>query len=302
METNNKAVISGRLIEFYEFTSRPLKYGAGSRDSHKPIGGTYWEYGHEYGAFREDGKLIAREIRHREIEPKTKEEYIERSIRRASTQMKRLISANHQRHFETETLYFTTKFLTLTLADRSLLFLEKTNPLFTDFIRRLNRHIYGNDLKQRKLIYIAVPERQKDGVVHYHTLLFNMPFVAQKTLQNIWESGLNDVIATPTNPKGIKGIVDIRVKRSWKICFYLTKYLTKNFHDSTLAGRRKYFPSLKLLRPQNVYDESTVIGMQSSIPPEYLTRNREFYSTYCGNVTYSSFLVPDNFTLNEKSI
>src|ERR1035437_535034 len=160
METNNKAVISGRLIEFYEFTSRPLKYGAGSRDPHKPIGGTYWEYGHEYGAFREDGKLIAREIRHREIEPETKEEYIERSIRRASTQMKRLISANHERHLETETTYFTTKFLTLTLGDRSLLFLEKTNPLFTDFIRRLNRHIYGNDLKQRKLIYIAVPERQ----------------------------------------------------------------------------------------------------------------------------------------------
>lgn len=302
MITSNKAVISGRLIEFYEFTSRPLEYGVGRIIKNKPAGGTYWEYGHEYGAFREDGKLFAREIRHREIEPETKEEYIERSIRRASTQMKRLISSNHERHLETETTYFTTKFLTLTLADRSLLFLEKTNPLFTDFIRRLNRHIYGNDLEHRKLIYIAVPERQKDGVIHYHTLLFNMPFVAQKTLQDIWESGLDDVIATPTNPKGIKGIVDIRVKRSWKICFYLTKYLTKNFHDPTLAGRRKYFPSLKLLRPENVYDESTVINMQSSIPLEYLTRNREFYSTYCGNVKYSSFLVPDNFTLNEKSI
>jgi len=303
METSNKAVISGRLIEFYEFTSRPLKYGAGSRDSHKPIGGTYWEYGHEYGAFNEDGKLIAREIRHREIEPETKEEYIERSIRRASSQMKRLISANHEQHLETETLFFTTKFLTLTLADRSLLFLEKTNPLFTDFIRRLNRYIYGNDLKNRKLIYIAVPERQEDGVVHYHTLLFNMPFVAQKTLQNIWESGLENVIATPTNPKGIKGIVDIRVKRSWKICFYLTKYLTKNFHDPTLAGRRKYFPSLKLLRPKNVYDESTVIGMQSSIPPEYLTKPpKEFYSSYCGNVKYTSFLVPNSFTINDNGI
>ena len=27
MKTNNKAVISGRLIEFYEFTSHPLEYG-----------------------------------------------------------------------------------------------------------------------------------------------------------------------------------------------------------------------------------------------------------------------------------
>ena len=302
MITSNKAVISGRLVEFYEFTSRPLKYGA-DRVRNKPIGGTYWENDHEYGAFiNEKGKLQAMEIKHRNIEPETKEEYIERSIRRASTQMKRLISSNHQKHFETKNTYFTTKFLTLTLADRSLLFLEKTNPLFTDFIRRLNRHIYGNDLKQRKLIYIAVPERQADGVVHYHTLLFNMPYVAQKTLQAIWESGLEDVIATPTNPRGIKGIVDIRVKRSWKICFYLTKYLTKNFHDPTLAGRRKYFPSLKLLRPQNVYDEATVLAMQSSIPPEYLTRTKEFYSTYCGSVKYSSFLVPDDFTLNDKSI
>lgn len=302
MITNNKAVVSGRLIEFYEFTSRSLNYGS-ARIKKMPIGGTYFDkYGHEYGAFREDGKLIAREIRHREIEPETKEEYIERSVRRASTQMKRLISANHQKHLETENTYFTTKFLTLTLADRSLLFLEKTNPLFTDFIRRLNRHIYGNDLKQRKLIYIAVPERQEDGVVHYHTLFFNMPFIAQKTLQDIWESGLDDVIATPANPKGIKGIVDIRVKRSWKICFYLTKYLTKNFHDPILAGRRKYFPSLKLLRPENVYEESTVVQMQSSIPSEYLTETREYYSTYCGNVTYSSFLVPDDFTIDNKSI
>lgn len=303
METSNKAVVSGRLIEFYEFTSRPLKYGAGSRDSHKPIGGTYWEYGHEYGAFREDGNLIAREIRHREIEPETKEEYIERSIRRASTQMKRLISSNHEQHLETENLYFTTKFLTLTLADPSLVFLKQTNLFFTDFIRRLNRHIYGNDLEHRKLIYISVPEFQKRGVVHYHTLLFNMPYTPQKKLQEIWESGLKGVTPTETNPNGIKGIVHIQVKRSWKICFYLTKYLTKNFHDPTLAGRRKYFPSFHLLRPKNVYDESTVIGMQSSIPPEYLTKPpKEFYSSYCGNVKYTSFLVPNSFTINDNGI
>ena len=277
-----------------------------SRDSHKPIGGTYWENGHEYGAFRENGKLIAREIKHRDrdryIEPETKEEYIERSIRRASTQMKRLISSNHEQHLEAENFYFTTKLLTLTLADRSLLFLEKTNPFFTDFIRRLNRYIYGNDLKHRKLIYIAVPERQKDGVVHYHTLLFNMPFIAQKTLQDIWESGLDDVIATPTNPKGIKGIVDIRVKRSWKICFYLTKYLTKNFHDPTLAGRRKYFPSFHLLRPQNVYNENEVFTLQASILAEHITRTKEFYSSYCGNVKYTSCFVPRSFTINNNGI
>ena len=252
MLTNNKAVVSGRLVEFYDFLSQSLEYGAG-RVSRKPIGGIYWENGHEYGAFEEDGKLQAREIKHKPITEETKEEYIERSIRRASTQMKRLISSNHERHLENENTYFTTKFLTLTLADPSFLSLDKTNPLFTDFIRRLNRHIYGNDLEHRKLLYIAVPERQPDReVIHYHVLLFNMPFIAQKTLQDIWESGLEEVIATPTNPKGIKGIVDIRVKRSWKICFYLTKYLTKNFHDPTLAGKRKYFPSLKLLRPENI--------------------------------------------------
>ena len=50
MITSIKAVVSGRLIEFYEFTSRPLEYGAG-RISHKPIGGTYWENGQEIGAF-----------------------------------------------------------------------------------------------------------------------------------------------------------------------------------------------------------------------------------------------------------
>jgi hypothetical protein len=289
MITNNKAIISGDTLELYDYFDTPLEYAHGrSRD--KLVGPILEFNGHKYGVYKDsNGQLWERQIREKEISIETKEDYLRRSIQRASTKIRRLASANHNQYKETETGYFKTKHLTLTLQDPNLTFLEQTNPFFTSFARRINRHLYGRE--DRNLRYLAVPERQERGVIHYHTLLFNMPYIEQRRLQDIWEQGLPEIEAA----HGIKGIVFIAVRDNPKVVMYLTKYLVKNFSDPTLEGKRKYFPSVNLLRPEIVYDENRVKEIKSFVSKEYLTYNNTFNTKYNGKVGYSMYTLPKNF-------
>ncbi|MFR2989389.1 MAG: hypothetical protein ACLTMR_11270, partial [Faecalibacillus sp.] len=129
--------------------------------------------------------------------------------------LRRLINSNLGQYQELD------KFLTLTcpnLKDRN-----EAVRLFKTFIQRL-RYNFG-----KQFVYIAVMEIQ-DGSrledktkatndIHFHTLLFNLPYIPKKTLQEIWGNG----------------IVDIRKIRDYKDpAGYLVNYLvdddTLNIH------------------------------------------------------------------------
>jgi hypothetical protein len=288
MTTDSKAIISGNTLELYDYFDIPLEYGNGNpRDK---VAGPIVEFnGHNFRVYRDkDGQLWEREVRNKDITEETKEDYLRRSIQRASTKIRRLASSNHGQYMEGTTPY-QTKHLTLTLQDPNLTFLEQTNPFFTSFVRRINRELYGRE--DRNLRYLAVPERQERGVIHYHTLLFNMPFIEQGKLQDIWETGLPEIKAA----HGIKGIVFIAVRNNPKVVMYLTKYLVKNFSDPTLQGKRKYFPSVNLLRPIIEYDSNKVQEIKSFLLDEQITYKNTFNTKYNGKVGYRMYTLPKNF-------
>ena len=143
--------------------------------------------------------------------------------------LRRLINSNLGQYQELD------KFLTLTCPN--LKGRNEAVRLFKTFIQRL-RYNFG-----KQFVYIAVMEIQ-DGSrledktkatndIHFHTLLFNLPYIPKKTLQEIWGNG----------------IVDIRKIRDYNDpAGYLVNYLVD---DETLNLHRKktYLSSPNLIKP-----------------------------------------------------
>ncbi len=127
-------------------------------------------------------------------------EYQTKSITRAKNKIRRLILSN----FKTND-----KFITLTFNDENVFDINKLEvclKYYKKFVRKL-KNIYP------AIKYIAVPEFQKRGAVHYH-IICNLPHLDKDKIQSLWGHGFIK----------IKAIFD-----SQSAAIYLTKYLSKRF-------------------------------------------------------------------------
>jgi len=122
-------------------------------------------------------------------------------------------------------------FLTLTYKDNEIN-LRKANGDFRLFIKKLR---YETDTNIR---YVAIPEFQKRGAVHYHVMFFNLPFITLATLNTLWPWGYTSIEAT---------------KKIRNLSAYMAKYLSKDIINDTLKGHRVLMTSKNLIRPQ-VYE------------------------------------------------
>jgi len=123
-------------------------------------------------------------------------------------------------------------FLTLTM--RSIVSLEAAAARYTRFAVRLKK-AFGSDIR-----YIGVPEFQKRGAVHYHVLVWGIPpdvIVSERQermIAALWGEGFVDCVLTDG---------------SLKLAGYLGKYMTKSLLDERLGGKRAYYASRNILRP-----------------------------------------------------
>lgn len=138
-------------------------------------------------------------------------------------------------------------FITLTFSE-NLTDLKKANSIFNDFVSNIRK--LKPDFK-----YLAVPEFQKRGAVHYHLL------------SNLGKDDTN-IILKQKEKKGnalyCDQLYDVRywskgfarvdfIKNDYKkIYSYICKYMTKDI-DNKLFGHRRYFYSLNLKRPKVEY-------------------------------------------------
>jgi len=91
------------------------------------------------------------------------------------------------------------------------------------------------------IAYIAVPEWQKRGAIHFHCLVWGFPesFREERNtrfLQRCWQQGYCDVSRT--------------LYKSPKLSGYLTKYLTKTKADKRLGNKKAYTASRNIERPR----------------------------------------------------
>jgi len=95
------------------------------------------------------------------------------------------------------------------------------NQHFKTFIQRFNYFLHF------KLRYIAVSETQKRGSIHFHIIIFNLPFISGKIIEKIWTHGATDIELA-----NIKAVP------------YLTKYISKDFKNNHYKGQRRYLHAL----------------------------------------------------------
>ena len=122
-------------------------------------------------------------------------------------------------------------FLTLTFKE-NIQDIERANREFTLFIKRLKRY-----LKNQQLKYIATWELQQRGAIHYHLVLFSVPYIDNKKLGELWANGfikINKIKETVKNEA---------------VGVYITKYFVRDL-EKKANQKKAYFCSRNLIKPK----------------------------------------------------
>jgi hypothetical protein len=122
-----------------------------------------------------------------------------------------------------------TSFLTLTyksnMRDLKLAYYD-----LKKFIKKVN---YNYNIK---LKYLAVPELQERGAIHFHLILFSVPKFPLKELAEIWGHGF---------------IKLNKVKNSDHLFNYLLKYISKDINEKNLNSQKRFVSSRGLKKSLN---------------------------------------------------
>lgn len=147
---------------------------------------------------------------------------------------------------------------------------------FTSFIQAL-RFRFGKSFK-----YIAVPEFQKRGAVHFHALFWGLSeelvFSERKTrfFAGLWARGFLYIKETDGNEK---------------LSFYLAKYMSKSYVDPRLKGFKAYVASRNCSRPSIIAGISPVwpILDDLGLSPDTLLQSKEYMTQWLGRGRYKLF-------------
>lgn len=233
----SKVIISGNVIEVYEYEKSVYK-------GYKSNGG-----------------------RNKEADEEGKEKNRKDTLRRARQEVRRIVNANVGAYGE----HCTSKFLTLTFGD-NITDLDKAHYEYKKFIQRMNYLVYGK--KSGWLRYTAVPEFQKRGAVHYHVILYNLPYTKADVIAKVWGNGFIK----------INKIDDVD-----NVGAYVCKYLSKEQDNDRLKGRKCYFNSRGLFKPVVIEDEKKVENIKNSLPREKRTVLTAYENDYTGITIYEQY-------------
>lgn len=245
MRIHKKVIVSGPMVEIYEY------------EDGISVGWT-------------SNKEVESEVENEEDSDEVKEGSEEnrlRSLRRARLQLIRVVNSN----FGFYGRDFTAKFLTLTFREH-VTDLNTANKLFGLFIKRLNYRLFGS--KCANIRYTVVPEFTKRGRVHYHVILYNIPYVKADVLQQIWQHGYIKI-------NKINNIDNIGA--------YIAKYMSKSFDDRRMKGQKCYFNSKGLRRPLEITDKKSAETVEKSLPESCKVYEAEYYNEYTGKVRYRQY-------------
>lgn len=151
--------------------------------------------------------------------PKIRSEF---SVSRVRKHVRRIINANPELN----------KFLTLTFED-NVKDLKTANYEFKKFRQRFEY------FTRQKLKYVAVPEFQKRGAVHFHVML-DIPRIAWQHYQEIWGNGRVKIE---------------KIRSNRKTGSYMAKYISKaKYCDLRYFGKKAFFCSRNLKKCVQLVD------------------------------------------------
>lgn len=245
MRYNAKVIVAGNVIELYEY-EKEIRTGKDS-DMDKPVG--------RKGKRKEGLEWIDEDAK------ATREKNRADALQRARKNLRRLINANVDAWGER------VKFFTLTFKE-NVQDIKMANYEFKKFRQRLEYHL------GLKLKYVAVIEFQKRGAIHYHMIMFNMPYVPHADLERIWGHGFVKVNAIDE--------VD-------NVGAYVTKYMTKDNDDERLKGEKCYFSSRGLIKPaEEIIKKEDLNALREALSPNKVYENT-FDSEHLGLISYQQY-------------
>jgi hypothetical protein len=241
-----KAVISGSIAEIYLYS--------------KPI-----EYAYEQ-------PKVQRSIT-KEKTDEEKQEIKRRSLIQTRRSLRNILQSNAWQFHNDSGRPNVPLFVTFTFRE-NITALSPAHREFKHFIQRFNHRLYGKDAACIK--YLAVPEFQKRGAVHYHVIFFNLPFIVNiyDEINRIWGNGFTLVETI----KSLSHMVN-----------YVAKYITADGLDERLSGRKRYFTSRGLKKPREERTEKIVAAWLEKLPADRIVYRNVYSSDYGQETEYINF-------------
>lgn len=247
---NKKIIVSGNIVEIYDYEKTMFKGGNSSGGRH-----------------------------HSNSENKEKNREI--TLNRARKDIRRIINSNVGKYGEMA------KFITLTFAD-SVTDLDTANYEFKKYIQRLNYDIFGS--KKAILKYTAVPEIQFKRyenygvkVWHYHCVFYNMPYVKHAKLLELWDVG-DDVEKGSVNVKKIEHVDNVGAY----LCKYLSKDTAEELEGKKcyFNARGLYKPQ-EIYKEKEVTSFCDKLTTSNDYKNTY---NSSYTNDYTGKIEYKQYV------------
>jgi len=193
-------------------------------------------------------------------------EYRTRTINRNTAQIWRIHHANANQWPELD------KFLTLTFR-ANVNSIDECDYIFKKFFKRLRYFTKTN------IQYQAIRELQERGALHYHTLVYNMPYVPHEKLLEMWNYNNKFMFNEDDKMSGVN-IKAIKEGLN-EITNYLTSYALKDLLENMdfLETRKTILFSRSLKKPNVLEFEDAIYSPTS----EEIEKGLSFIDS---NVTY----------------
>jgi hypothetical protein len=219
-----KLVVSGSIAEFYLY-KHPIEYGYQKPKVHQLK---------LYGKTEQE-----------------KQESRERSVLQTRRRLRNILQSNAWQFHNDNRRPYVPLFVTFTFRE-NITDLSEAHREFKYFIQRFNYRFYG---KNAVIKYLAVPEFQKRGAVHYHVVFLNVPYIERiyDVINELWGKGFMLVETI----KSLDHLVN-----------YVAKYLTAEALDERLSGRKRYFTSLGLKKSRNTRNEKIIDELLKQLPKD----------------------------------
>lgn len=180
----------------------------------------------------QSGFKVTQEKKQREKTEEVKNENLQRSIKRSKRNIFELVNTNYVKN--------KSSFLTITFKE-NLTDYDLAMYYWKLFKKKVEYHY------KIKLKYCGVVEFQERGAIHFHICLFNIGYLEQSKLYELW----NSVVPGGVNIKGIKDRECDNVGAY--MTYYMNKDLENGFGKEEYKGKKRYFYSRNLDKPNVEY-------------------------------------------------
>lgn len=248
-----KVIVSGHILEIYEYERVPALPGENKNDDYDP--------------FDFENVAIHREDR---IEERKKQ-----TLRDGRNLTRRLALMNFGEKDKFITLTFDPKRAS---SEEDLRNLDYVDKEFKKFIQRFNYRF------KTKLKYIAVREQHKTGRLHLHMICdWEHDFATEVEIRE-FERFLGEKVWK-------HGFVDIKqIDHVDNVGAYLIKYMTKNLAVELFKGKKVYLCSKGLKRPIEFHDyHADLIIAEYDLETKKEVFTNSYISEYRGKTTYKEF-------------